>query len=120
MAVRHGFQDLFTNPFPEFHHPLLMTRRTKVPSFARKFEQKLVAAFATSDTCKTIMKDTAIKIALYNVFHIGTEKAILLCEPVIMNLLQCLEMIFNALIIFRKFRFAWSVDSRCVGHGLSL
>ena len=42
-----------------------------------KHKQVLIPAFATSDTCKTIMKDTAIKIAIYNVLHIGAEKTIL-------------------------------------------
>ena len=54
-------------------------------------------AFTTPYPCKTVMKDAAIKIAIYNVFDIRPEKAILLCKPTIMNLLQRLEMVFNAL-----------------------
>jgi len=66
------------------------------------------------------MKDAANEVAVYNVFYIRPEKTILLCKPPIINLLQQLKMIFNALIIFRKFRFSWFVDSRCAGHGLPL
>ena len=60
-----------------------------------------MAAISMPDPCKTIMKDTAIEIAINNVFDIGLEKAILLCESIIMNLFQHLEMVFNALIIYR-------------------
>ena len=77
-------------------------------------------AFTTPYACKTVMKDAAIEVAVYNLFDIRPEKAVLLCKPIIMNLPQRLEMVFNTLIIFRKFRFPWFVDSRCAGHGLSL
>ena len=65
------------------------------------------------------MKDAAIKIAVYNVFHIGAEKAILLCEPVIIDLFPRLKMVFNTLIILGCLWIAWLIDSRCVGHSLS-
>ena len=51
------------------------------------------------------MKDAAIEVAVYNMFDIRSEKAIVLCKPIIMNLFQQLEIVFNTLIIFRKFRF---------------
>jgi len=34
MAVRNPLQDFFTQPFPEFHHPLLVTGGAKMSSFA--------------------------------------------------------------------------------------
>ncbi len=39
------------------------------------------------------MQDTAIKIAVNDLFHIGPEKAILLCKPLIIDLFKRLEMI---------------------------
>jgi len=44
-------------------------------------------------------------IAVNNVFDIGPEKAILLCEPIILNLFQHLVVVFNTLIISRKLCF---------------
>jgi len=32
--VRNPLQDFFTQPFPEFHHPLLVTGGAKMSSFA--------------------------------------------------------------------------------------
>ena len=36
MTVRYGLEDFFTEPFPEFHRPLLMTRWTEVAALARE------------------------------------------------------------------------------------
>ncbi len=58
-----------------------------------------MAAIATPDTCKAIVQDAAIKIAINNLFHIGPKKAILLGKALIIDLLQCLKMILNTLII---------------------
>jgi len=77
-------------------------------------------AFTTPDPCKTIIKDAAIEVAGYNVFHIGPKKARLLCKPIIMNLFQSLKMILNTLIILGCLRVTWLRDSRFVWHGLSL
>ena len=33
MTVRYGLEDLFAEPFPEFHHPFLMTGGTEVATF---------------------------------------------------------------------------------------
>ena len=119
MQLGDRFEDFLAEPLAKFHHPLLMTRRTEVPSFARECEQEFVAAFATFDTCKTIMKDAAIKIAVYNVFHIGAEKAILLGELIIIDLFERPKMVLNTLIILGCLRVAWLIDSRCAGHSLS-
>ena len=33
MTVRYSLKHFFTEPFPEFHHPFLMTRWTEVAAF---------------------------------------------------------------------------------------
>lgn len=77
MAVRHGFKNLLTQPFPEFHNPLLMTGRTEVATFTRKCKQVLVTAIAAPDPRKTVMEDTAIQITVNYVTNIGPEKPVL-------------------------------------------
>jgi len=51
MAVRNSFQDFLAEPLSKLHHPLLMTRGTKVPSLARKCKQVFMPAFTTPDPC---------------------------------------------------------------------
>jgi hypothetical protein len=83
-----------------------------VPSLARKCKQVFMPAFTTPDPCKTVMKDAAIEVAVYNVFDARPEKTKMLCKTIIMNLFQHLEMIFNTLIIFRKFRLVLQPTER--------
>ena len=58
-----------------------------------------MVAILAFNTSKAIVKDTAIKIAVNDLSHIGSEKAILLGKTLIIDLLKRLEMVFNALII---------------------
>jgi len=120
VPVGDRFEDFLAQPLAKFYHPLLMTRWTEVPSLAGKCKQVLMPAFTTPYPCKTVMKDAAIEVAVYNVFHIGAEKAILLCEPIIIDLFQRLKLVFNALIILRRLRIARSVNSRGFSHRLPL
>ncbi len=55
-------------------------------------------AVSAFDPCKAIVRDAAIQIPINDLFHIGPEKAILLCKPRIINLFKRLEMVFNTLI----------------------
>ena len=64
------------------------------------------------------MQDTAIKVAINHLPHIGSEKAILLSKTLVIDLLKRLEMVFNALVIFRILRLARTINRRRVGHGL--
>ena len=45
------------------------------------------------------MEDAAVQETVNDLSHIGPEKAVLGCEPIIINLLQCLKVVFNTLII---------------------
>jgi hypothetical protein len=64
------------------------------------------------------MEDAAIKIAVNDLFHIGSEKAILLSKTLIIDLLQCFKMILNALIILKILRLARAINKRNIGHWL--
>ena len=45
------------------------------------------------------MEDAAVQETVNDLSYIGPEKAVLGCEPIIINLLQCLKVVFNTLII---------------------
>jgi len=50
--------------------------------------------------------------------NIGPEKAVLPFKTIFINLLKCLEIIFNTLIILGVLWFSGLVYGRAVGHGL--
>ena len=78
-----------------------------------------MATIATPDTCKAIVQDAAIKIAINDLSHIGPKKAILLCKALIPAAagFQRLKVVLNALIILRVMWFTWLINGRRVGHG---
>ena len=85
---------------------------------ARQCQQIFVAAIAAPDTCKAIMQDATVKIAINDLSHIGPEKTILLGKALIVDLFQRFKIVLNALIILRCLWFAWLIDGRHVGHSL--
>jgi len=86
MAVRNGLEYFFTQVFPKFHYPFLMTGWAEMATLTRKCKQVLVATIATPDTCKTVVQDSAIQIAVNHLLHIRPEKTILLGKALIVDL----------------------------------
>lgn len=64
------------------------------------------------------MEDAAIEITVNDLPDIGTKEAVLLYKAIVIDLVELLEMILNALIIRGIMWFVGSVNSRCVGHVL--
>jgi hypothetical protein len=58
-----------------------------------------MTAFSTSNSCKSVMQDTAIKITIDDLSHIRPEKAILSLKALLIDLFESLTMIFNTAII---------------------
>ena len=56
MPVRNLFEDVHTEPLPEFHYALLMAGWTKMPSFTRKCQQVFMAAIFAFHTGKTVLQ----------------------------------------------------------------
>jgi len=62
------------------------------------------------------MENAAIKVTVNHPFDIGTKKAILFGKTVVVNLFKSLEMILNALIIWRLLWLSRSVYGGDVGQ----
>ena len=69
-----------------------------------------MAAIAAPDTCKAIMQDATVKIAINDLSHIGPEKTILLGKALIIDLFQRFKIVLNALIILRCLWFKQIVE----------
>jgi len=70
-----------------------------VPAFAGKCQEILVAALLASDAGKSIMEVTAVEIPVNDLLDIRTEKAIPFFKPLLVDLSECLEMVFNAPVV---------------------
>jgi hypothetical protein len=116
MTVRYSLEDFFTEPFAEFDHPFLVTRRAKVAALTGEGQEILVAAVFASDPGEAVMKDAAIEVTVNDRFDIRTQETILFGKTVVVNLLKSLEIIFNTLIIFRFLWLSRAIDGGDVGH----
>jgi hypothetical protein len=85
----------------------------------REGEEILVTAVLAFDAGKTIVEDSAIKIAVDHLLQISTEEAILGGEALIIDLLKFLKVILNTLVILGILLFAMAVCGRNVRHRLS-
>ena len=114
--MRDGFNYVLTEPFPEFHHPLLMTGWAKVTAFARKSQQVFMAAVLALDPGKSIEKNTAIQIPLHNLSDMGAKKAVYPFKSIFIDLLQSFKVIFDAAIIRGLFGISGTIYGCRHGH----
>jgi hypothetical protein len=55
MTVRYSLKHFFTEPFPEFHHPFLMTRWTEMSALAREGKKVFMPAALALHTGEAII-----------------------------------------------------------------
>ena len=58
-----------------------------------------MVTFLAFNTGKAIMEDSAVEITINDLSHVGSEKAILLGEALVIDLFQCFKIVFNVVII---------------------
>jgi hypothetical protein len=116
MAVGYGLEDFLTQPFAKFHHALLMTGGAEVPALTRKSQQIFVTAGFTFHPREAVMEDAAVQKTINHLFHIGPEKPVPGGEPLVIDLLQRLKVVLNALIILRLLWLSGPIDRGCVGQ----
>ena len=71
-------EDIHAEPFPEFHHALLMTRRTEVAALAGKCQEIFMAAVFAFHTGKTVVQIPAIEITMDHLLDIGPPETVLM------------------------------------------
>ena len=77
MTVRNLLEDIHAEPFPEFHHPLLVTGGAKMTPLAGEGQQVFMAAVFVFHTGKAVVQITAIEIAIDHLLDIGPPEAVL-------------------------------------------
>jgi hypothetical protein len=93
------FQNIDKQPFPVFHHSLLVAGRAKVSPLARKGQQILMATFRTFNSCESTMQVPAIQITVNNIHDMGAPESKMKGIPLVPSLIQFFKMILNALVV---------------------
>ncbi len=68
-----------------------------------------MTVFLTSNPGKAIFQNTLVQIAANDLFEIGAKEPVLPFEPLVIDQLECFEMVFHALIVRRVLRVALTV-----------
>ena len=76
MSVGDLFKDIHAEPFPEFHHPLLMAGWAKMATLAGKSQQIFVTAVITFDTGKAVVRVATVQIPIDHLLDIGPPEAV--------------------------------------------
>ena len=118
MAVGYGLEDLLTGPLPELDYSFLVAGGAEVAAFAREGQKILVIAVLAFDASEPIVEHAAIKIAVYHLFYMRAEEAVLGGEALVIDLLKSLKVILDALVIQGILRFAGAVYERNVWRRL--
>jgi hypothetical protein len=99
MAVGYLFEDIHAQPFPEFHHALLMAGGAEVAALTGKCKQIFMAAIFTFHAGKAVVQITAIKIAVNYLLDIGPPESVLPGEMFIIDSDECFKIVLDASVI---------------------
>ena len=77
MPVGNLLEDIHAEPFPEFHHALLMAGGTEMTALAGKGQQIFMAAIFAFHTGKAVVQIAAIEIAVDHLLEIGPPESVL-------------------------------------------
>jgi hypothetical protein len=70
----------------------LMAGGAEVPAFAREGQEIFVAIIFAFNAGETIVEDATVEIAVDHLFHISTEKTVLDCKALVIDMLKFLKM----------------------------
>ena len=101
MPVRDLLEDIHAEPFPEFHHALLMAGGAKMPALARKCQQILVAAIFAFHAGKAVVQIAAIEITIDHLLDIGPPESVLPGEMLVIDPDKGFKVVLHTAVIIR-------------------
>ena len=75
-----------------------------------------MTAFFTFHPCKAIVQNTAVQIAVDNLFDVRSEITVFLCELVVIDLFQIFKIVLDTQVVLGFLRPSGMVDGGCVGQ----
>ncbi len=86
MPVGNFLEHIGTEPFPEFHHPLLMAGRTEMTAFAGEGQKVFMVAIAELHPGKAVVQVATFQVALNDLLEVGSPEPVRLFEPLLVDL----------------------------------
>jgi hypothetical protein len=102
MPVGNLLEHLGTEPFPEFHHPLLMAGGTEMTALTGEGQKIFVVAIPALHPGKAVVQVPAFQVAVNDLLKVGTPEPVWPFEPLLVDLKKGFQMVFHAPVIIER------------------
>jgi hypothetical protein len=99
MPVGNLLEHVGTEPFPEFHHPLLMAGGAEMSALAGESQKICMVTIPALHPGKAVVQVTAFPVAGNDLLEIGPSEPVPPCEPILVGLNKGFKMVFHAPVI---------------------
>ena len=117
LAVRHGKADLFGHVQGGQQGAFLVAGGTRAALLAGKGHEHLVLALPAANASKALLEIAAPQKGGHGTFHDGPPIAILGRKPLVVDLLEGLEMLVHQTPQIRGLRITWTVQAQRLDTG---
>ncbi len=75
-----------------------------------------MSALPTFDPCEAVMQDAAVQVAVNDLFDVGPEKTVFLCELIVIDLFQFFKIVLDTLVVLGFLGLSGLVNGGYAGH----
>ncbi len=120
MAVGNLLEHMGAEPFPEFHHPLLMTGGTEMTALTGEGQKIFMVAIPALHPGKAVVQVATFQVAGNDLLEVGSPEPVRFFEPLFVGLNKGLKMVFYAPVIIGGLGIPGAVNAgRSRYHGES-
>jgi len=83
MPVGNLLEHVGTEPFPEFHHPLLMAGGTEMAALAGEGQKIFMVTIPALHPGKAVVQVAALQVAVNDLLEVGPPKSVPPFEPLL-------------------------------------
>ena len=99
MPVGNLLEYMGTEPFPEFHHPLLMAGRTEMTALAGESQKIFMVAIPAHHPGKALVQVATFQVAVNDLLEVRPPEPVPPFEPLLVDLNKSFKMVFHAPVI---------------------
>jgi hypothetical protein len=116
MPVWNLLEHVGTEPFPEFHHPLLMAGGTEMTALAGEGQKIFMVAIPALHPGKAVVQVATVQVAVNDLLEVRPPEPVRPFEPLLVDLNKGLKMVLHAPVIIRRLRVPGTVNGGRSGY----
>jgi len=119
MPVGNLLEHVGTEPFPEFHHPLLMAGGTEMTALAGEGQKIFMMAIPALYPGKAVVQAATIQVPVNDFLEVGPPEPVRPFEPLLVDLDKGFKMVLHTPVKIRRLRVPGTVNGGRSGHDSS-